>query len=119
MKRVLCLIIILTNFGLADSLNLEFAQEGEPEIPRAMIVIHNVFESREDMSALLQRWGSRSWSRDQYCSLYTFEYNESGLYDLDTPESLAKDLYSRLRSGNFEKGSRLTESKKNAVPRQI
>jgi pimeloyl-ACP methyl ester carboxylesterase len=104
MKKVLCLLIILTNLGWADSLSLEFAQEGEPEIPRAMVVIHNVFESREDMSALLQRWGSRSWSRDQYCSLYTFEYSGSGLYDLETPESLAKDLYSRIRSGNFEKG---------------
>ena len=67
MKRLFCLLILLSNVGLADSLNLEFAQEGEPEVPRAMIVIHNVFESREDMSALLQRWGSRSWSRTPYC----------------------------------------------------
>ena len=104
MKRVFSLFLLLTNLGWADSLNLEFAQEGEPEIPRAMIVIHNVFETREDMASLLQRWGSRSWSRDQYCSFYTYEYSGSGLYDLDTPESLAKELYSRIRSGNFQKG---------------
>lgn len=104
MRRSFVLWFLLTAACGANSLNLEFAQEGEPTMPRALIVIHNAFETRDDMGALLQRWGSRSWSRDQYCSLYTYEYGGNGLYDLAAPESLAKDLYGRIRSGNFDDG---------------
>ena len=52
--------LVLSAVVRADTLTLEFAQEGEPEIPRAVILIHNAFENRQDMSAVLKRWGSRS-----------------------------------------------------------
>jgi hypothetical protein len=104
MKRLTVILLLLCTICQANTLSLEFAQEGEPEIPRAVILIHNAFESREDMSAILERWGSRSWARDQYCSLYSYEYGKNGLYDLATPEKIANDLYGRIRSGTFKKG---------------
>jgi pimeloyl-ACP methyl ester carboxylesterase len=104
MRQLLVTLLLLSTIGGANTLNLEFAQEGEPEIPRAVIVIHNVFESRADMATFLQRWGSRSWSRDQYCSLYSYDYGQNGLYSLATPETLGRELYGRIRSGNIKRG---------------
>lgn len=102
--RILVVLLILSTACAANTLSLEYAQEGEPEIPRALIVIHNVFESREDTAVLLQRWGERDWARSQYCSLYVYEYTRNGLYDLETPEALGKDLYSRISRGTFRRG---------------
>ena len=80
------------------TLKLEFAQEGEPSQPRALIIIHDALNSRESLALFLQTWSARdySWARSHYCSVYTYEYEESGLEDLARAEDLASDLLSRV-----------------------
>jgi hypothetical protein len=89
----------------ANTLTLEFAQEGEPSQPRALIIIHNINESREDLKNLFAAWATGSWGRDQYCSLYCYEYDGNGLQSLVSSEKLSQDLYARIRSDNFDKGT--------------
>lgn len=103
MKAFLLFFLLLAP-AMANTLSLEFAQQGEPKIPRALIVIHNAFESRDDFKSFFQLWADRSWARDQYCSVYCYEYTQNGLSTLATPEELAKDLYSRIQSSNFATG---------------
>jgi pimeloyl-ACP methyl ester carboxylesterase len=98
------LLLLLTAPCWANTLSLEFAQEGEPTIPRAVIVIHNVFEDRSSFQSFFKAWADRSWARDQYCSVYSYEYEGNGLNDLVLPSVLAKDLYGRIRSDDFDSG---------------
>ncbi len=104
MKRIILSLLLVSCPCWANSLHLEFAQEGEPTIPRALILIHNTFEDRSAFEDLFRAWSTRSWARDQYCSVYTYEYRGSGLNDLATPEALAQDLYSKIRSASFKRG---------------
>jgi len=97
-------LLLLTTSSGADTLRLEFAQEGDPEKPRALIVIHNTFENRDALKPFFQQWADRSWGRDQYCSVYSYEYDNNGLYDLPTPEELGARLFSKIRSGSFKSG---------------
>jgi hypothetical protein len=96
-------LLLLTALSSADALHLEFAQEGEPNIPRALVVIHNTFEDRSNFKDFLATWADRSWGRQQYCSVYTFEYDANGLSSLRHPREVAAGLYSMLRSDRFEK----------------
>lgn len=98
------LILLLSTCCWADTLTLEFAQEGDPGNPRALIVVHNMFENRDSLKPFLAAWSDRSWARDQYCSVYCFEYRSGGLRDLRTPEEIGKSLYSKIRSGRYKKG---------------
>lgn len=104
MKRLLLILCLLAPPVWANQLTLEFAQEGEPSQPRALVVIHNAFESRENLKPFLTAWANGSWGRDQYCSVYVYEYDANGTRDLPASETLAQDLYARIRSDNFESG---------------
>ena len=113
--RWLLLILLLFDLGLAQTLTLEFAQEGDPTHPRALILIHNVMEERSAFKSILTAWDDRSWARDQYCSVYSFEYRSGGTRDLVSSEELAKNLYSKIRSDQFKEG-RSDEVNSNARP---
>lgn len=103
MRRAL-LLLLLVGQASANQLTLEFAQEGEPSQPRALVVIHNTFESRLDMKAFFEAWARNSWARDQYCSVYCYQYDDNGLGTLGSRETLAADLYDRITSNNFDSG---------------
>lgn len=98
------LILLLTANCMGDTLTLEFSQEGDPDNPRALIVIHNIFEDRDSFKPFFAAWNDRSWARDQYCSVYCFEYRDGGLNGLKSPRELGEELYSKIRSGQFKKG---------------
>ena len=100
----LLIVLLLTASCLGDTLTLEFAQEGDPGNPRALIVVHNIFEDRDAFKPFLAAWDDRSWARDQFCSVYCFEYRDGGLSGLRSPEELGKELYSRISRGQFKKG---------------
>jgi pimeloyl-ACP methyl ester carboxylesterase len=107
---LLLFVLTLAVPGLGDrlgptTLRIEFAQEGEPSQPRALILIHDALQSRESLSTLLRLWGERdrSWARDQYCSVYSYEYQNSGLESLPTAAALAEDLYLKIRSDRFRR----------------
>ncbi|MCA9796137.1 MAG: hypothetical protein KC910_30225 [Candidatus Eremiobacteraeota bacterium] len=100
--RWLALWLALALPAGAQTLRLEFAQEGEPQVPRAVIIIPDALSSRDELATLLQSWGTKSWARDQYCSVYTFEYQRHGLFDLETSERLAKSLLNLARSDSFD-----------------
>lgn len=82
-------------------LTLEFVQEGDPQQPRALILIHGGSQSRAKLSQLLQRWGEKSWALRQYCSVYVYEYDAS-LSTMNLPEEVASDLIARVSSDNFD-----------------
>ncbi len=98
------LVLLLTSIGSANTLRLEFVQEGDPSQPRALIVIHDAFEDRSTFADFFKSWSTLSWARDQYCSVYSYEYEGSGLQNLVATEVVAQDLYARLRADRFEKG---------------
>lgn len=104
MRRLLPLLMLMLTMhpAGANELTLEFAQEGDPGQPRALIVIHNAFESRADLKPFFAAWATGSWGRDQYCSVYSYEYDGSGLQNLVSTEKLGQDLYARIASGDFE-----------------
>ncbi len=102
MSRLLLLILLLAPPAWANRLTLEFAQEGDPGQPRALIVIHNVFESREDFKSLFAAWAIGSWGRDQYCSVFAYEYDGNALKNLTSWETLGQDLLRRIQGNDFE-----------------
>ncbi len=87
----------------ADTLRLEFAQEGEPLQARALIVLHDALEDRTAFANFFHNWSDRdrSWARSQYCSVYSYEYERSGLTNLATPREIAEALYAKVRSNRF------------------
>lgn len=102
--KSLVMMMLLTLPSWADGLTLEFAQEGEPTQPRALVVIHNALESRESFQNFFTAWSTGSWGRDQYCSVYCYEYRADDPTSLATSEQLAQDLYARIRSDSFQSG---------------
>jgi hypothetical protein len=103
MKRLL-LLLCLACPTWANTLSLEFAQEGDPGQPRALIVIHNINESRESLKPFFTAWANGSWGRDQFCSVYSYEYDGNGPNTLTASETLSQDLYARIASDNVEDG---------------
>lgn len=101
MRRALLLLLLISQ-AHANQLTLEFAQEGDPTQQRALVVIHNTFESRIDMKTFFAAWAQNSWARDQYCSVYCYEYDGNGLGTLESSETLAADLYARITSNNSQ-----------------
>ncbi|MGE0493198.1 MAG: hypothetical protein AB7S38_28570 [Vulcanimicrobiota bacterium] len=102
--RALALWLALALPACAQTLRLEFAQEGDPQVPRALIIVHDALSNRAELSTLLEAWGTKSWARDQYCSVYTFEYQRHGLFDLESSERLAKSLLAQARADSFDAG---------------
>ncbi len=102
MQRTFFFVTLLVTFSLQSSsgqtLMLEYAQEGDPQKPRALIVIHDALKDRESLSLFLRTWGDRDrgWARSQYCAVYTYQF-ESGFEEMDTPEILAADLLERVQ----------------------
>lgn len=103
MKTLLLWLALLVPC-LGNTLTLEFAQQGEPTIPRALVVIHNTFEDRSAFGPFFKAWADRSWARMQYCSVYSYQYSNSGLNDLKLPSAIAQELYAKIRSNNFQSG---------------
>ncbi len=103
-KLTVALLLLLGDPGGARELSLEYAQEGEPTQPRALILIHNAFEGRDSFQPFFTAWAHGSWAREQYCSVYCYQYDDSGLADLGSSEELAKDLWQRIESDDVDEG---------------
>lgn len=101
MRRLLLLLLLLAGPAVADQLTLEFVQEGDPNNPRALIVVHASFADRESLKPFLERWGEKSWVLRQYCSVYSYEY-DAELGNLDEFEELGADLLSKVTGNNFD-----------------
>lgn len=102
--RTMFLLLLTTSLGWAQTLHLEFAQQGDPKAPRALVVIHNSLESRDSLAEFFTQWADRNWARSQYCSVYSYSYTASDLQNLAVPEVLAKDLSAKIRANAFVTG---------------
>lgn len=103
LKKLILLLFFLFVPGWAQpsldsTLYLERAQEGDPGKPRALILIHDGLEGRPSFAPFLKVWADRDrgWARTQYCSVYTYEYRNNGLYHLPSSREIAEDLATRI-----------------------
>ena len=94
-------LFILSTPTLAQQLRLEFAQEGDPQQPRALVIIHDAGSDRAGLTGFFDRWAIKGWARSQYCSLYSYEYNAT-FDNLPSYDTLANNLMQRLQSNNFD-----------------
>lgn len=100
---ILCLFQAAAAWSPEAELRLEFAQEGEPTKTRALFLIHDALQGRESLAPFLSTWSDRDrgWARNQYCSVYSYEYRSRGVRDLPESDVLAADLYDRIRRDKF------------------
>ena len=73
-RNCFLLWLMLISATMGQELRIEYAQQGDPEKPRALIVVHDLSQSREDLGPFLKSWGTLSWARAQYCSVYSYTY---------------------------------------------
>ncbi len=98
----------------SENLRLEIPQEGDPENPRALILIHGVNSGRETWNDFLEQWerGTKgemklgveqqgNWGLKQYCAVYTFEYPAKP-WNMRTAPEIAESLVRRVRSNDFD-----------------
>lgn len=104
--KQLVLLLLLASPAWGNQLVLEFAQEGDPAHPRALIVVHDVLQDRESFKPLFAAWANGSWGRDQFCSVYSYEYDRNDLDDLISWQMLGEDLYKRIERNDFHVPSR-------------
>lgn len=97
----LLLSLQLSSPVAAQTLRLEFAQEGDPDQPRALVVVHDAVRDRDDLVDFFARWSIKNWARSQYCSLYSYEYH-STVNNLPSYDTLADDLVQKLLVSNFD-----------------
>ncbi|MBI3926552.1 MAG: hypothetical protein HY319_13510 [Armatimonadetes bacterium] len=107
MRRFLLILGLLVMTGAsagAGGLTLVATQEGDPNSPRALILIHAAPGSEGDFDALVERW-QQSWGVRQHCSIYVFSY-KNGLTEMPSMSQLGADLAGQIETGSFKSSGR-------------
>lgn len=101
-RKLLCLLLlaVTTAPAAAQNLRLEYAQQGDPQNPRALILIHGAFTDRTSLRPVLAQWGAKSWALAQYCSVYSYQY-PADLTNLKSFDDTAGDLLNRIENNSF------------------
>jgi hypothetical protein len=97
------LFLLLALPARAQTLTLEFAQQGDPQNPRALIVIHRGLTDRSDLKPFFTEWNG-SWGVNQFCSVYSYTY-PAGLAELPKFDALGADLLQKVQNDDFDKGA--------------